>query len=261
VERHTSRTTGAQVNATPLLAASGTAQQVSEFVKDAIAGDSSPLRISGRGLWLSAGGPVTAAASVSLADDDAIVAYTPGDLSITAQAGASLSQIDAVAREHNQWLPLDPFGARTGTIGATIATASYGPLAQMFGTPRDQVLGVEFVTGSGDIVRGGGRVTKNVAGFDLTRLLCGSWGTLGIITEVTMRLRGLPEADQEMILGELELKQRYNDYVREVRQEQLYQQLKVNRLNLLQRVLMGLDDLLHDDWTTFRSQKLFLNRF
>jgi hypothetical protein len=64
-----------------------------------------------------------------------------------------------------------------------------------------------------------------------------------------------------MILGELELKQRYNDYVREVRQEQLYQQLKVNRLNLLQRVLMGLDDLLHDDWTTFRSQKLFLNRF
>src|SRR5688500_2127578 len=63
------------------------------------------------------------------------------------------------------------------------------------GLPRDTVLGVEFETGTGDVVRGGGRVVKNVAGFDLTRLMVGAWGTLGIITEVSVRLRGLPERD------------------------------------------------------------------
>src|SRR5207302_9995395 len=86
-------------------------------------------------------------------------------------------------------------GADDGTIGATAATASAGPLATFFGTPRDLILGVEFVTGRGQIARGGGRVVKNVAGFDLTRLLVGSWGTLGVITEVTVRLHARPEVD------------------------------------------------------------------
>ena len=96
---------------------------------------------------------------------------------------------------HGQWLALDPYGCDDGTLGATIATASPGRSRTSFGTPRDLVLGVEFVTGAGVIVRGGGRVVKNVAGFDLTRLLTGSWGTLGVITEVTVRLHARPEAD------------------------------------------------------------------
>jgi glycolate oxidase FAD binding subunit len=93
-------------------------------------------------------------------------------------------------------LALDPMGdPERATIGATIATSSYGPLAHHFGTPRDMTLGVEIVTGAGDIVRGGGRVVKNVAGFDLTRLVTGSWGTLGIVTEVSVRLRALPAVE------------------------------------------------------------------
>jgi glycolate oxidase FAD binding subunit len=84
--------------------------------------------------------------------------------------------------------------------GATVATASAGPLAHGFGAPRDNVLGLEAVTGTGDIVRGGGRVVKNVAGFDLVRLFTGAWGTLGALTEVTVRLRALPAADETVAL-------------------------------------------------------------
>lgn len=155
-----------------------------------------PLRITGRSHWLSAGRPVKAERTLSLADDSGVVSYTPGDLTLTVRAGTSLREIERTTAEHGQWLPLDPYGPADGTIGATIATASAGPLATAFGTPRDLLLGIEFVTGRGEIVRGGGKVVKNVAGFDLTRLLTGSWGTLGVITEATIRLYALPKSDR-----------------------------------------------------------------
>jgi FAD/FMN-containing dehydrogenase len=155
-----------------------------------------PLRISGRASWLDGGRPVRAERALSLRDDSGVVSYVPGDLTLTVRAGTPLSEIERVTREHDQWLPLDPYGSPDGTIGATIATASAGPLASSFGLPRDLLLGLEFVNGRGDVVRGGGKVVKNVAGFDLSRLLTGSWGTLGVITEVTLRLYALPHADQ-----------------------------------------------------------------
>jgi glycolate oxidase FAD binding subunit len=156
----------------------------------------SPLRISGRSTWLDAGRPVRADKTLSLRDDAGVVSYVPGDLTLTVRAGTPLSEIERVTQEHDQWLPLDPYGLPDGTIGATIATASAGPLASGFGLPRDLLLGLEFVNGRGDVVRGGGKVVKNVAGFDLSRLLTGSWGTLGVITEVTLRLYALPKADR-----------------------------------------------------------------
>jgi glycolate oxidase FAD binding subunit len=125
----------------------------------------------------------------------------PGDLTLTVRAGTPLSEIERVTREHEQWLPLDPYGSSDGTIGATLATASAGPLASNFGLPRDLLLGLEFVNGRGDIVRGGGKVVKNVAGFDLSRLLTGSWGTLGVITEVTLRLYALPATDRTFVIA------------------------------------------------------------
>jgi len=131
-----------------------------------------------------------------LGADSGVVSYTPGDLTLTVRAGTSLNEIERVTGEHGQWLPLDPYGDADGTIGATIATASSGPLATAFGTPRDLLLGIEFVTGGGEIVRAGGKVVKNVAGFDLTRLLTGSWGTLGVITEATVRLYARPKSDR-----------------------------------------------------------------
>lgn len=153
------------------------------------------IRVVGRGTWLDAGRPVRTAASLTTRELSGIVDYVPGDLTLTARAGTQLSEIRDATAAHKQWLALDPLGGDDGTIGATIATASAGPLATYFGTPRDLVLGLEFVTGSGTIARGGGRVVKNVAGFDITRLLTGSWGTLAVITEVTLRLHARPEAD------------------------------------------------------------------
>lgn len=159
-----------------------------------------PVRIRGAGTWLDAGRPVMAKQTLSLADDRGIVEYVPGDLTLTARAGTPLSALDQATREHGQWLPLAPWGSTASTLGATISTATAGPYAAAFGLPRDAVLGLEFVTGTGDVVRAGGRVVKNVAGFDLTRLLIGSWGTLGVITEATVRLRSLPQVSRTIAI-------------------------------------------------------------
>jgi glycolate oxidase FAD binding subunit len=174
-------------------------ERVSAAVRDAItAGE--PLRISGSGSWMNAGRPVDAQRTISLAADKGVLDYVPDDLTITVRAGTTLDEIAAITQVHGQWLPLDPPGARAATIGATIATASSGPLAHSFGFARDFILGLELVTGKGDVVRSGGRVVKNVAGFDLMRLNCGAWGTLGIITQATLRLYATPKIDRTFAL-------------------------------------------------------------
>jgi glycolate oxidase FAD binding subunit len=159
-----------------------------------------PLRIAGAGHWLHAGRPCHASERLDLAAHAGIVEYEPGDLTLTARAGTSLGELARLTRAEGQWLPMDPAGSADGTLGATVATASAGPLASAFGTPRDQVLGCELVTGRGDIVRAGGRVVKNVAGFDLVRLNTGAWGTLGVLTELSVRLRALPEEERTIAL-------------------------------------------------------------
>ena len=160
-----------------------------------------PLRISGRGHWMDAGRSSEATRILSLANHTGVVDYVPGDLTITVRSGTTLAELDQITRAERQWLPLDPFGTRDGTIGATIATGSFGPLAHGFGRARDLVLGLEFVTGDAKVVRGGGRVVKNVAGFDLVRLLTGSWGTLGVITEATLRLYAISSEPVTMTLN------------------------------------------------------------
>ncbi|HEY8831520.1 MAG TPA: FAD-binding protein [Gemmatimonadaceae bacterium] len=170
-------------------------EEVSTAVREGVA-SRTPLRIAGRGSWLSAGRPVKASKTLSLRDDSGVVNYVPGDLTLTVRGGTTLAEIARITGQHDQWLPLDPFGSDEGTIGATIATGSAGPLATGFGLPRDLLLGLEFVNGRGETVRAGGKVVKNVAGFDLSRLLTGSWGTLGVITEVTLRLYARPTIDR-----------------------------------------------------------------
>ena len=174
-------------------------ESVAAAVKESF-GARVPLRIAGGGAWLDAGRPVRAESTLSLRDESGVEAYVPADLTITVRAGTSLAEIEASTRERKQWLPLDPYGSSEGTIGATIATASAGPLSSNFGLPRDLVLGLEFVNGRGEIVRAGGKVVKNVAGFDLSRLLTGSWGSLGVITELTLRLYALPDVDRTFFI-------------------------------------------------------------
>src|ERR1700675_3833895 len=98
-----------------------------------------PVRISGRSNWLTAGRPVRANRNLSLHDDAGVVGYVPGDLTLTVRAGTPLSEIERVTREHDQWLPLDPYGSPDGTIGATVATASAGPPASHLWLPRGLV--------------------------------------------------------------------------------------------------------------------------
>ena len=161
-------------------------------VRDAVV-TRTPMRFQGAGTWSTAGRPVeirTCVSTRSLAD---VVEYVPGNLTITVGAGMTLRELDHMTREHGQWLPFDPFGTRDGTIGASVATASSGPLATSFGRIRDLVLGVTMITGRGDVISAGGRVVKNVAGYDIVRLATGAWGSLGVITEVSLRLYALPE--------------------------------------------------------------------
>jgi len=197
------RTFGAGRGHVTALAVDGVASSAVAAIRDRVRDAASrrvPLRVVGAGTWLDAGRPTAHAEPLPVRDTAGIVAYVPGDLTLTAGAGTTLAEVRDATSKHGQWLALDPYGSDEGTLGATLATASSGPLATAFGTPRDLTLGVEFVTGAGVIARGGGRVVKNVAGFDLTRLMIGSWGTLGILTEVTVRLHAKPQCDETFAL-------------------------------------------------------------
>lgn len=155
-----------------------------------------PVRVAGRGTWLHGGVPRRPAAPLSVAALDGIVEYVPGDLVVTVQAGTPLAALDAATREAGQQLALAPYGTDDGSVGATVATASAAPLALDRLAVRDLVLGLTMVTGAGDVVRVGGKVVKNVAGFDLVRLATGAWGTLGVITAVSLRLHARPAVDE-----------------------------------------------------------------
>ncbi|HVT37609.1 MAG TPA: FAD-binding protein [Gemmatimonadaceae bacterium] len=161
-----------------------------------------PLRIVGGGRWQAAGAAVaTDATRLEVRRLAGIVEYVPGDLTLTARAGATLADVDDATAPHGQWCPVLPWGDDAASLGAVFATATTGPFERALGRPRDLALGLEFVDGTGATVRAGGRVVKNVAGFDLTRLLVGSWGTLGVITEVSVRLRARPAVDETWALA------------------------------------------------------------
>lgn len=175
--------------------------ELAAMARDAHDGQT-PLRIAGRGSWLGAGGNVRPdAVRLDVTGLAGILEYVAGDLTLTARAGTTLEELDAATATHGQWCPLLPWGGDDVTLGAVFATATTGPFSRSLGRPRDLALGLEFVDGTGAIARGGGRVVKNVAGFDLTRLLVGSWGTLGVITEVSMRLRARPKLDETWALA------------------------------------------------------------
>jgi glycolate oxidase FAD binding subunit len=137
-------------------------------------------------------------ALLSVSRLDRIVQYEPADLTLAVGAGLSLAGVEREVAKEGQWLPVDPPGIEDGTLGGTLATGSSGGLALAYGAPRDLVLGLKVVTGDGRVLRFGGGVVKNVAGFDLVKLAVGSWGTLGVITEASVRL--FPRPRRELLL-------------------------------------------------------------
>lgn len=155
------------------------------------------IRIEGQASWLAPDAP--ADLSVSTRALDRVTDISSADLVATAQAGVRLDDLRRRLAEHGLWLPLDPPGRPERTLGSLLATGTWGPLRLGHGTVRDHVLGCSVATGDGRIIRAGGRVMKNVAGYDLTRLQVGGFGAFGIIAEVHLRLRAVPRADVTLL--------------------------------------------------------------
>jgi glycolate oxidase FAD binding subunit len=129
-----------------------------------------------------------------------LIEHAVGDLTVTVEAGMRFSKLQAILAEHRQFLALDPTAPESATIGGIIATADTNSLRQRYGSVRDQLLGITFVRADGQIAKAGGRVVKNVAGYDLMKLFTGSYSTLGIISQATFRVYPLPEISGTVVL-------------------------------------------------------------
>jgi len=140
--------------------------------------------------------PVQAGIVLGLQRLDRLLEHEPGDLTVTVEGGMTLASMQAALRIHGQWLSLDPPDPERATIGGILAANASGPRRQLYGTARDLLIGITVVTADGAVVRGGGKVVKNVAGYDVPKLFVGSYGTLGVIVEAALRLRPLPDEER-----------------------------------------------------------------
>jgi glycolate oxidase FAD binding subunit len=155
---------------------------------------------AGAGTWLEMGArPAGFDLVVSTAKMNRALEYEPADLTATVEAGIPLAAFNRTAVEKRQFIPLDPFGDERSTVGGVIATASSGPLRCAYGTPRDWLIGAAVVHADGRITRAGGKVVKNVAGYDLCKLYVGSFGTLAVIAEASFKLRALPPCEKTVV--------------------------------------------------------------
>jgi glycolate oxidase FAD binding subunit len=165
----------------------GTAEEVMEIVKLAAAEKLALVANGGRTKLAMGMPPRKYDVALDLSRLDRVIAYDPGDLTLSVEPGVLLVQLAAVLAEHGQFLPLAAPYENSATVGGTLASGVDSPLRQFYGTARDYVLGMEFVTGDGSLAKSGGRVVKNVTGYDLHKLMIGSMGTLGVIAKIHFR--------------------------------------------------------------------------
>ncbi len=171
------------------------------------AGEEKPLEVRGRGTKAGIGRPVQAEYTLDLSALTGVTLYEPDELVLSARAGTPLAEIEALLLENNQQLDFEPMdyglihGTETGggTIGGVLAANLSGPRRLKAGAARDHILGVAAVSGRGEMFKSGGRVVKNVTGYDLSKGLAGSWGTLAAITDVTFKV--LPRAETCAAMG------------------------------------------------------------
>lgn len=154
------------------------------------------VRIEGRGSWVPADAPADLALTTRALGR--VVKLDAADLVASVEAGVGWGDFQRQLADHGVWVAADPPGEGR-TVGSVVATGTAGPLRTGFGALREQVLGATLVTGLGRIVRAGGRVVKNVAGYDLTKLATGSFGSFGVVTSVNLRLRAVPRADLTLL--------------------------------------------------------------
>jgi glycolate oxidase FAD binding subunit len=170
-----------------------------------------PLHIRGGGTRAGFGNAVDATETLSSAGLTGITAYNPAEMVISARAGTPVAEIEAALAANGQGMAFEPMDHRgamgtsgTPTIGGLFAVNSSGPRRFTAGAARDHLLGVRFVNGAGDVVKAGGKVMKNVTGLDLVKLLAGSHGTLGFLTEVTFKVLPVPKTSSTLVLSGLE---------------------------------------------------------
>lgn len=168
------------------------------------------LAISGGGTRSGFGNAVEAGDRLRSTGLSGIVAYNPGEMVMTAKAGTPLAEVQASLAENSQMLAFEPMDHRAlmgtsgePTIGGVFAANVSGPRRFVAGAARDSLLGIRFVNGKGEIIKAGGRVMKNVTGLDLVKLLSGSHGTLGFLTEVTFRVPPRPKTEETIVISGL----------------------------------------------------------
>src|SRR6187401_2993632 len=185
------------------------AKEVEEAVRWAL-GNEKPLEITGQGTKRTIGRPSQTDLTLDLSGLTGITLYEPAELVLSARAGTPLSEIEALLEKNNQELAFEPIDygpvlgseVNRGTLGGAIAANLSGPRRIKAGAARDHFLGVTAVTGRGETFKSGGRVVKNVTGYDLCKVLAGSYGTLAALTDVTVKV--LPRAETEetvLVLG------------------------------------------------------------
>jgi glycolate oxidase FAD binding subunit len=177
-------------------------KEVEEAVRWAL-GNDKPLELAGQGTKRTIGRPSQTDLTLDLSGLTGVTLYEPAELVLSARVGTPLSEIEALLDKNNQELAFEPMDygpilggeANRGTLGGAIATNLSGPRRIKSGAARDHFLGVTAVTGRAETIKSGGRVVKNVTGYDLCKLLAGSWGTLGAMTDITVKV--LPKAETE----------------------------------------------------------------
>jgi glycolate dehydrogenase FAD-binding subunit len=187
------------------------AKEVEEVVRWAL-GEEKPLEIVGQGSKRAIGRPSQTDLTLDLSGVSGVTLYEPEELVLSAKAGTPLAEIEALLDKNNQQLGFEPvdygplLGGEPGqgTIGGVIAANLSGPRRIKAGAARDHFLGVSAVTGRGDTIKSGGRVVKNVTGYDLCKLFAGSWGTLAVMTDVTIKVLPKPETEASVLVTELD---------------------------------------------------------
>ena len=198
---------------------------------------------AGRMTWLECGNPLRGVEVVlSLDRMQRIIDYSPPDLTASVEAGVTLGAFNALTKQERQWLPLDPPGFRCASLGAVVACNSSGALRLGFGTPRDYVIGLRLVHADGIESKSGGKVVKNVAGYDMNKIYAGSYGTIAILTELTFKLRPLPDRSSTMAITS-----RYRGALFQLAKRVLASELQPASVVLARRVFDSLGSSRPDD--------------
>ena len=178
-----------------------TSEQLAEAVQRA-ARHERTIALSGNGTKSRMAGPIGRPDEyISTAGLNRVLEYEPRDLTISVEAGLPWRELERLLAENRQMVPLDPPFADGATVGGVVASNSSGPRRRLYGTARDLVIGMEFATVEGKLVRSGGMVVKNVAGLDMAKLMIGSFGTLAAISVVNFKLLPLPELERSFLLS------------------------------------------------------------